>query len=424
MIDPNTYASMFKRDPNSNFVATRDDKQLLSYDGGIYKPFGDTVIHEAVMKITTGEGVSTHRMNEIVNLVRWDNYVNRDDFDSDRNVINMDNGLYNIETGITPHTPKYISLHKSPIKYDPDATCPAIDKFIREVVPEEYVDTIYEIGGYAMSPNKNLKRAFIFVGEKNSGKSKLVDLIGCLVGKDATSRVSPLTVSRTTFGAAEYYGKQLNLVGDLGNTPIEETGILKSVIGSERINAQFKRRQPFDYTPKVLCIFATNEVPKIEPFDEAFASRFSIIPFPNLFEIGVNADPDIMDKLTTPEELSGFFNKCMDALTDLDERKTFTSEKTLADNVRAYQYQSNPVERFIDEMCILDDPDAYVMKDTLYRAYTTWSEDHNYRTEQMKDLTMALTQRGCVQKLVVNDDDERKRAYIGVDFKHRISDFA
>jgi len=225
MIDPETYANLIKSS-DMHFAATRDTDQLRKYEEGIYTPYGVVAIREKIMKMTHGAGVSKHNVGEVVALVTWDNYVDRGDFDADPNVINMDNGLYNIETGLSQHTPEYLSLHKSPIKYDPDAECPAIDKFIREVVPKEYVQTIYEIVGYALSPRKNLKRAFIFSGEKNSGKSKMIELLEAMIGSHATTNISPLTVSRTTYGAAEYYGKQLNLVDDLGNTPIVDTGVL------------------------------------------------------------------------------------------------------------------------------------------------------------------------------------------------------
>lgn len=423
MIDPETYANLIADDCHMHFAATRDDKQLLSYAGGIYIPYGDTAIHESIMQITQGAGVTTHAMKEIVNLTRWRNYVDRSEFDADSDVINMDNGLYSMETGLMPHTHKHLSLHKSPIKYDPDATCPNIDKFIEGVVPEAYRQTIYEIGGYALSPSKNLKRAFIFVGEKNSGKSVMIALLEHLIGVKATTHVSPLTVSNTTYGAAQYYGKQLNVVDDLGNTPIVDTGVLKSVIAGGSIEAQFKYAQPFDYKPNILCVFATNEVPTVEPFDEAYASRFSMIDFPNSFE-GETADPDLISKLTTPEELSGFFNKCMAALVGVNEQSGFTNDTTLADNIKAYKYQAHPVEQFVDEMCSLDDPDAFVMKDTLFRSYTSWSEDHHCRTEDMKYLTMSLQRQGCVIKQITSDEGDRKRAYIGVDFKTRISDFA
>jgi len=150
-------------------------------------------------------------------------------------------------------------------------------------------------------------------------------------------------------------------------------------------------------------------VPKVEPFDEAFASRFSVIPFPNLFT-GEDADPNLADKITAPEELSGFFNK--------------TNDATLADRIQEYKYHASPVERFIDEMCIFDDPDSYVMKDTLFRSYVRWSVENHVRSEKMKDLTVALQDRGCVIRQVTADEGDRKRVYIGVDFKHRVSDFA
>ena len=424
IIDPETYFNLLNNDDTMHFAATKDDDQLRKYEGGIYVPYGVAAIREKIMEMTHGAGVTKHRVGEIVALTTWDNYVDRDDFDANPNVINLANGLYNIETGISPHTPKYLSLHKSPIVYDPDATCPNIDKFIEGVVPEAYRQTIYEIGGYALSPCKNLKRAFIFVGEKNSGKSVMIKLLWHLIGHAATTEVSPLTVSNTTYGAAEYYGKQLNLVDDLGETPIENTGVLKSVISGGRINAQFKYAQPFDYEPNVLCIFATNDVPKVEPFDEAYASRFSIIEFPNFFEPGVDADPNLGDKLTTPQELSGFFNKCMAALATLTERKTFTNQKTLADNVKEYQYKSNPVEQFIDEKCSLDDPDAYVLKQTLHIACGKWAQENHVKSPDMGELTVALRARLCGTKLVTTDDGSRKGAYLGVDFKHRVSDFA
>jgi putative DNA primase/helicase len=420
-LDANSLAMLVKRD--IPFATIHGDRQVLHYEGGVYLPDGDDTIAADIERRMNGDKVTNYLINEVTGHIRRRTFVYRDDFDSDPNVINMANGLYDIKTGLHPHTPKHLSLHKSPIAYDQDATCPAIDKFIEEVVPDAYQQTIYEIGGYAMSPHKNLKRAFIFVGKKNSGKSVMIALLEHLIGGKAITHVSPLTVSNTTYGAAEYYGKQLNVVDDLGNTPIMDTGVLKSVIAGGRINAQFKYAQPFDYTPNVLCVFATNEVPAIKPFDDAYASRFSMIDFPNVFE-GQNADPDMIEKLTAPEELSGFFNRCMTALNNVKDHRGFTNDATLADRVTAYRHKAHPVEMFIDEMCTIERQDARVMKDTLFRAYTIWSEDRQMRTEPMKELTIALQNRGCVIKQVYNDNDERKRAYIGVDFKNQLSDFA
>jgi len=421
-VSPQWVVNKLFADKTTRYATLRDDKSILYYDGGIFCPYGDTIIHGKTRELTLEPGTTTHLMNEVVNLIKWSTYVSRDDFDCDPDLINMDNGLYSLTKRLQPHTREYMSLHKSPIKYDIDAECPAIDKFIREVVGDKYAQTIYEIFGYAMCARKNMKRAFVFEGGRNSGKSKMVELLEHLVGARAITHVSPLTVSRNTYGAAEYFGKSLNVVDDLGNSPLNDNGVLKSIIGGGRINAQFKYAQPFDFTPNVLCVFATNELPITEPFDEAFASRFTIIPFMNRFEDG-SADPDIMGKLTNPGEMSGLFNKCMDALIDLRERGSFAGDTTLADRIMQYRYVSNPVERFLDECCITNEPDDYIMKDTLYRAYVYWSERNKVRTEQMKHLTMSLASRGGVVRQVRDNNGERKRAYIGVCLKSKLGDF-
>ena len=422
MIDPAAFAKVLENDPNFNFVAYRDSKELLIYRDGVYISHGETRIEAEVKRITQGSGASTHTMKEIAANIRRGVYVERDAFDTDPRVINMANGLYSLTNGIAPHTPKYLSLHKSPIKYDPDAECPAIDKFIREVVTPDRVQTIYEIVGYAMAAKKNLKRAFIFEGDKNSGKSVMIALTERMVGIDATTHVSPLTVSRNTYGAAEYYGKQLNLVDDLGNTPIEDTGTLKSIIGGHRINAQFKYSQPFDYTPNTVCVFATNEVPTTTNIDEPYASRFSIITFPNIFE-GKADNHDLIDDLTTPEELSGFFTKCMAALVDLMERGTFSGDGTLADRIKAYQNRSMPVTRFVDEVCVTDDPDDYISKDELYGAYVKWSRSQKLQTDSPGAMTTYLKSLGCVVRRVRGDDDSRYYAYCGITLKSTLDQY-
>ena len=407
-----------------SFATPRDTEDLLIYDGGIYKPHGETFVKERIDHVMDGTLSTSRGKSETIGHITSRTYVDRDDFDADEDVINLNNGLYHISTGeMTPHTPEYKSMRKTGVDYDREATCPAIDKFIREVVAPEYVQTIYEMGGYALCSRKNLKRAFILEGQKNSGKSVLIKILESLVGGDAVTNVSPLTTSQTLYGAAEYYGKQLNLVDDLGDAPIENTGVLKSIISSGKINAQFKYGQPFDYTPNVLCIFATNKVPATRGDDEAFASRFSIIPFPNIFE-GEDDDPKLGNRLTVKGEMSGFFNACMSAISEVYKRGRFTEDSTLADRIKAYRYSSKPVERFLDERCVFDDAEAYIMKDTLYQQYRDWSKTANLVSDSMGKLTESIANRGCVIRQVRDDNDDRKRAYIGVDFKHCISDFA
>jgi putative DNA primase/helicase len=407
---------------NYSFKTMSGTDEIFVYMEGVYTNVGKELI-EGVSQARLGSQSNNRRVNEVVGHITRATRCDRSEFDTDYDIINLENGMFDInKMELTEHTPDYLSLRKSPIIYNADATCPAIDKYIEEVVSPDHVQTIYEICGYTLYGRKNLKRAFIFEGEKNSGKSKMIELIGHLVGDDATTRVSPFDVSSTTYGAAEYYGKQLNLVDDLGNAAIENTGILKSVISGGRINAQFKYAQPFDYTPNVLCIFATNEVPPTKTIDDAYASRFSIVKFPNIFE-GDDDDKELMSKLSTPEELSGFFNKCMAALKSLIERGSFTGDGTLADRIKQYQYSSNPVTMFVDDACVVDDPDDYIPKDELYHAYIMWSRDKKIMVGSPKMMTIFLKSIGCVVRRVTTDENDRVYAYFGIRIKSEVSDY-
>lgn len=420
-LDSNESAMWIMR--NNSYATMRDDEQIYRYVDGVYVPFGNSYIGEQIEKRTSGDLVSNHFINEVAGHIKRRTYSDRAEFDSDPDIINVANGLYSMTTGMSPHSPKYLSLRRSPITYVPNATCPNIDAFIEDVVEPDRVQTMYEIGGYALSPNKNLKTAFIFNGHKNSGKSVAIKILQHLIGEKAITPVLPSTVSTTTYGAAEYHGKMLNLIDDLGNTSIMDTGVLKSVIGGGTIHAQYKYGQPFSYTPNVLCIFATNEVPKIVPFDEAFAGRFSIIDFLNTYEDD-GADPDLIKKLITPSEMSGFFNKCMEALAGLRERNAFTNDVTVADRVVQYRYNSNPVSRYITEQCVLEDPEDYVLKDTLYRAYVSWAREKSMHTvSTMGAMTTQLKELGCGIQQVTTDDNERKRAYFGIRFNTSIEDY-
>ena len=54
-------------------------------------------------------------------------------------------------------------------------------------------------------------------------------------------------------------------------------------------------------------MFSANSVPDSPDTSPAYLRRWLVIPFPNRFE-GDKADRNLLDKLTTPEELSGFLS--------------------------------------------------------------------------------------------------------------------
>lgn len=101
-----------------DFATIKDTEDVLAYNNGKYQYFG-----EATIKVETEKmwpDVTSHYRNEIIDHIRARTMTERDSFDSDKDTINLKNGLLNLITGeIRPHTPEYKSIIQIPVNYKP-----------------------------------------------------------------------------------------------------------------------------------------------------------------------------------------------------------------------------------------------------------------------------------------------------------------
>ena len=101
----------------NTFVTPRDNQEVLLYNGKIYDGIqADTVIKEQTEKLIPN--CTEHETKEVINKIKRQTYVESIKFDSDTNLITVENGILNLETlELKPHTPKHLSRVLLPIKY-------------------------------------------------------------------------------------------------------------------------------------------------------------------------------------------------------------------------------------------------------------------------------------------------------------------
>jgi len=103
------------------------------------------------------------------------------------------------------------------------------------------------------------------------------------------------------------------------------------LVGNDLIGAEVKFGKHFTFENHVKLVFSANKIPETEDDTDAFFRRWIIIVFPNQFTDDKNAehkaDHSIIDKLTTPEELSGLLNKSLKSLHNLLETNRFHGDK-------------------------------------------------------------------------------------------------
>jgi putative DNA primase/helicase len=395
-----------------DFAAMRDTGKVYVYRKGVYRQGGEAIIQEEAKNLLGGDFTS-HKVNEILNWIRYSSYVDRPDFDRDRNIINVKNGLLNIETlELTEHTSQYLSVVQLPVFYHPDSKCSRIEQFLSEVVNEEDIPVIEELLGFCLLTEYRFHKAFMFQGAGRNGKTTLLNLLQRFLGESNCSNVALTELSDNRFASAQLFGKLANVFADLPAEALKTTGIFKALVGGDRINAEQKFQAPFEFTNYAKLIFSCNYVPMTYDLSNAFFSRWIIIRFPNTFE-GDAANPNLIDELTTEEELAGLLNLALKGRRRLLENGRFSYNKTTEDIQEEYERLSNPVAAFIADMCE-EDPEEYAVKDELYNAFKSYCKANGYPVFSEKKFTELLKKQTSVSDYRPVVEGERKRAWQGI----------
>jgi len=373
--DKHTFKSKWLADDimkDHYFVTLQDTDEILHYNEGIFHTEGDADIKKEVQK-RLGDEATTHRVNETENQIRRTTYKKRQDIEDDIELICLKNGILNVKTKeLLPHTPKYIFLNQLPIKYDPDARCPKILTFINQVVPEGDWPVIQELFGYCLWRNYDLDKAFLFIGGGGNGKSTLLNLLTKFLGNENVSGVALQDLDTNRFAVAELYGKMANIFADLPDRALKNTGKFKMLVGGDLMYGERKFKGQFGFFSYAVLIFSCNKVPETQDDTAAFYRRWIMLNFPYKFE-GESDDPNILDKITTEEEMSGLLNWALEGLQRVLENGRFTHSRTTDEIREDYVKKSNPVLAFV-EGNIVPDSSGEISKEELYRIFCDYCD--------------------------------------------------
>jgi putative DNA primase/helicase len=414
--DHNEFSKWLIDESGEHFATMRNDGHVYIYIDGIYVPNGETFIKSKLDEIMGGEFVTSHVKKEVVGHVSDRTYVDTNAFDADDNILNLDNGLYDFANDVfLPHTHKHLSLCKSAVIYNPDAKCPNIDTFIKDVAEPHRIQTVYEIAGYALMPRKSVKRGFILLGKADTGKTQLINMLVNFVGKESTSTVNPIALARNTHTGADLYGKLLNVIDDLGDAPLAETGLIKSIIGEGMITCNQKNRVAFSFTPNVVNVWGCNTLPKTS--DPCFGDKFDVLIFNNVYGGHDNPDRKLITKITTDEEMSGLFNKAVRAYRAVDEGGQFTGSRSQTDRQMDWTLYSCPTAMFVSKRCTLEDDKALLPKDVFHKLYDLWVKDVGTKREMKKEIKSYLESVGVysIKQMKRNEPFYGRWCYLGID---------
>lgn len=355
-------------------AVAKGGEALYVYRDGAYRPGGEEDIQRRVAH-AVGDGWKKAMGDEVVAWCRATAPTLEQAPPRDR--VNCATGILNLDTGdLGPHSPDFLSPVQIAAAYDPTATCPAIDKFLADVLPEECAVLIYELAGYLVTPDNTLQKAFMLTGPGGSGKSTMLGVLRALLGRENVSAVPLHTLEEDRFATADLYGRMANVFADLDARALRASSIFKSVTGGDAIRGERKHRPPFTWTPYARLLFSANEAPPTADSSDAFFDRWVILPFARRFRDTGAQDPHLLDKLTTPAELSGLLNRALAALPALHARRGFTTTDATREAGDRFRVDSDTVAGFLAECCDVA-PVVRSARPTLFKAYREWCEENN-----------------------------------------------
>jgi len=358
------------------FITLSDTHEVIYYQDGVYVEGGEVLIRKECSRILKDEN-RRQRVNEIIHFIQGKTYRNREEFDALPKLINLKNGVFDLETWtLKPHSPDVLFMRQLPVYYQEGADCPAIRKFFGEIVRPEDVISLEEIAAFCLMPGYSIQKAAMLQGEGSNGKSTYLNLINAFLGPRNVSGKTLKDLVNNRFATAALYGKYANIFPDLPSAELTATGQFKALTGGDHVSAEKKFKDCFEFMNLAKLIFSANELPKTRDCTRAFYRRWLIIIFPFIFE-GSQKDPNLINKLTTAQELSGLLNLALATLKRLMDQGDFTRSSTSEEMARLYERLSNPVTAFLEGCCIIDSAEGiFTPKQALYTTFKLYVQEN------------------------------------------------
>ena len=354
-----------------------DDGSMWHWRGASWERVHDTSMGQQIQETFASLKLTSAIVASVLGMVRTDAFKQGHRFNkSAEDSIYVANGRLS-PYGCTwtlsePRREDYRTI-RIPVAFDPNATAPRFTQYLNEIFAgtediNARIALVQEAFGYSMIASCHLEKFFLLIGEGCNGKSVMLNILAELLGPEQISTVRAGELSNR-FKLAHMAGKLANIPAEIKEGEQVSDDILKTLVSGDRVNAEFKGRDAFDFVPTATLWFSTNHMPRTQDHSTAFFRRTVIVSFPNAINPAM-LDVHLSDKLKA--ELPGILNFALVGLSRLLDRKKFTIPPSSVIAIDKWKYDADPVRQFVDECTRPDLAVSWPIND-LYAHYRTWA---------------------------------------------------
>lgn len=313
-----------------------------------------------------------------------------------KQIIPFNNGLFDVRHYLTtgqaagslkPHTENLFNTVKLAYDFDPSATCPNWEQFLKSIWPtpgDERIEALREYAGHLLIPDISQHKIGLIHGVPRGGKSTIGRILFRMIGEDNSCSTDLHSLS-SEHGIQMLVGKNLAVMFD-AHIPTKQSSDralekLKGISGGDPqlINPKFLAPYTVTLTSRLLMI--CNDVPKLNDGGNALLARILSFRCDRSFQ-GVE-DRSLESKLI--KELPGIANWALQGIKQYTTNGGLCQPKEGKQDLLEIKRLLNPVSAFVDD-CV---DSTNLMADTvavddLFRAWNVWA-DANFISKGSKD---------------------------------------
>lgn len=354
---------------NNNYVI-KINGQLHIYHDGIYVNGYKTIEAAMIQQIPNLRKTQRREVLDYMELIVDEKPA------ADARYIAFLNGVLDIVTGnLLPFSPDLVVTNQIPWNYMPDAYNELADKTMNKLSCGDQVirSLLEECIGYCFYRRNELGKAFILTGDKSNGKSTFLDCVKAILGEQNVSALD-LKELGDRFSTSMMFGKLANIGDDIGDDFLQgsQVSIFKKVVTGNRIKAERKGQDPFEFNPYIKLLFSANDIPRMKDKTGAVLRRLVIIPFNARFSKTLpNGEPDpdynpfIKYELVEQSSLEYLIRLGVEGLKRILENDEFSKSEKVQQQLDEYEEENNPIIAFISDCgveMIENEPTADVYK--------------------------------------------------------------
>jgi len=322
--------------------------------------------------------------------------VTADQLDTDAWLLNLENGTLNLRRGeLRPHRREDLITKLAQVSYDPQATCPVWDSFLKRVLAgdDQLIHWVQKAVGYSLTGDAREQCLFIAYGLGANGKSTLFNTVAFVVGGYALhTPTSTLLVKKNEAipnDLARLYGARFVTAAEAECNRDLAEALVKQLTGGDKVAARFLHGEFFEFVPNFKVFLGVNQRPSIRGTDHAIWRRIRLIPFTVTIP-DEEQDKELPEKLR--EEKAGILRWALEGCMAW-QRDGLQAPKAVTDATAEYREEMDVVGPFLDECCTRD-PAAETPAGKLYEAFSDWCRTNGDRPMSKRDFGSRLTEKG------------------------------